>query len=194
MLYFLFNISCLCRCRDHCAVGDAGYHCRRPCWRVGMADCRRCVRRAECRHPTGDRPADGAAADPVVGPLSHRHQRLLLFLLSWIFGWQVQSALWLLWGGLVIGLALALLDALFGLNRPLAQRDRTRPRGCGRLRSSCPATAATRSSPTCACSRSMTSSIAMCWRYCSTACRSSPVCASGWAGFCSRTTPRRLPV
>lgn len=44
---------------------------------------------------------------------------ILLFLLSWLFGWQVASVLWLLWGGLVIGLATALLDALFGLNRPL---------------------------------------------------------------------------
>jgi ubiquinone biosynthesis protein len=44
---------------------------------------------------------------------------ILLFLLSWLLGWQVDSLLWLLWGGLVIGVGTALLDALFGLNRPL---------------------------------------------------------------------------
>ncbi|MFN8466667.1 MAG: AarF/UbiB family protein [Caldilineaceae bacterium] len=49
---------------------------------------------------------------------------ILLFLLAWLFGWQVDSVFWLLWGGLVIGLATALLDALFGLNRPLFKESK----------------------------------------------------------------------
>lgn len=49
---------------------------------------------------------------------------VLLFLLSWLFGWQVDSIFWLLWGGLVIGIATALLDALFGLNRPLFKESK----------------------------------------------------------------------
>ena len=49
---------------------------------------------------------------------------ILLFLLAWVFGWQVDSVFWLLWGGLVIGLATALLDALFGLNRPLFKESK----------------------------------------------------------------------
>jgi ubiquinone biosynthesis protein len=44
---------------------------------------------------------------------------ILLWLLSWLFNWTVDSVLWLLWGGLVVGVILALLDALFGINRPL---------------------------------------------------------------------------
>ncbi len=44
---------------------------------------------------------------------------ILLWILAWLFQWQVESPLWLLFGGLVIGLLLALLDALFGLHRPL---------------------------------------------------------------------------
>ena len=49
---------------------------------------------------------------------------ILLFLLAWLFGWKVDSVFWLLWGGLVIGLATALLDALFGLNRPLFKESK----------------------------------------------------------------------
>lgn len=52
----------------------------------------------------------------------------LLFFLSWIFGWQVASAVWLLWGGLVIGVVLAVLDALFGLNRPLLKDSHEKSR------------------------------------------------------------------
>jgi ubiquinone biosynthesis protein len=44
---------------------------------------------------------------------------ILLWLLTAIFDWRVDSALWLLWGGALIGVGLAVLDALLGLNRPL---------------------------------------------------------------------------
>ncbi|MBK8048495.1 MAG: phage holin family protein [Anaerolineales bacterium] len=44
---------------------------------------------------------------------------ILLWLLAWIFRWQVDTAIWLLWGGLVVGILMAVMDALFGLNRPL---------------------------------------------------------------------------
>lgn len=47
----------------------------------------------------------------------------LLFVLSWIFHWQVDSIVWLLWGGLLVGVLVALLDALFGLNRPLLKGE-----------------------------------------------------------------------
>ena len=48
----------------------------------------------------------------------------LLFLLAWLLGWTVDSAFWLLWGGLLIGIGTALLDALFGLNRPLFKESK----------------------------------------------------------------------
>ncbi len=44
---------------------------------------------------------------------------ILLWLLTAIFQWRVDSALWLLWGGALIGVGLAVFDALLGLNRPL---------------------------------------------------------------------------
>jgi ubiquinone biosynthesis protein len=49
---------------------------------------------------------------------------MLLFLMSWMFGWRVDSVLWLLWGGLLIGVGTALLDALLGLNRPLYKESK----------------------------------------------------------------------
>ena len=49
---------------------------------------------------------------------------ILLFVLAWVFGWTVDSVFWLLWGGLVIGIGTALLDALFGLNRPLFKESK----------------------------------------------------------------------
>lgn len=44
---------------------------------------------------------------------------IILAILAWIFRWNVPSILVLLWGGFVVGLTLALLDALFGVSRPL---------------------------------------------------------------------------
>ena len=67
----------------------------------------------------------------------------LLFLLAWLLGWTVDSAFWLLWGGLLIGIGTALLDALFGLNRPLFKENKETNRLWNRLPSSCRATAAT---------------------------------------------------
>jgi ubiquinone biosynthesis protein len=49
---------------------------------------------------------------------------ILLFLLAWLFNWRIDSVFWLLWGGLVIGVGTALLDALFGLNRPLFRESK----------------------------------------------------------------------
>jgi ubiquinone biosynthesis protein len=43
---------------------------------------------------------------------------ILLAVLAWLGNWQVASVVTLLTGGLVIGLVLALLDALLGVNRP----------------------------------------------------------------------------
>lgn len=48
---------------------------------------------------------------------------LLLGVLTAIFHWPVDGILWLLWGGMLIGVSLALLDAIFGLNRPLLQAE-----------------------------------------------------------------------
>lgn len=48
---------------------------------------------------------------------------ILLFIMAWLFGWQVNSVVWLLWGGLLIGVILAVLDAIFGLNRPLLKES-----------------------------------------------------------------------
>lgn len=48
---------------------------------------------------------------------------ILLGLLTFIFQWRVDSAVWLLWGGALIGIGLALLDALIGLNRPLLRES-----------------------------------------------------------------------
>ena len=44
---------------------------------------------------------------------------IILAILAWLFRWNVPSILVLLWGGLIVGLTLALLDALFGVSRPL---------------------------------------------------------------------------
>lgn len=43
---------------------------------------------------------------------------ILLAVLAWLDSWQVASVFTLLIGGLVIGVTLALLDALLGINRP----------------------------------------------------------------------------
>lgn len=43
---------------------------------------------------------------------------ILLAILAWLFKWEVASLITLIWGGLVIGVILALLDALFGISRP----------------------------------------------------------------------------
>ena len=44
---------------------------------------------------------------------------IILAILAWLFQWNVSSVLVLLWGGFVVGMTLALLDALFGVSRPL---------------------------------------------------------------------------
>ena len=44
---------------------------------------------------------------------------ILLAVLAWIMRWQIDNVLWLLFAGLVIGVMLAILDAIFGVNRPL---------------------------------------------------------------------------
>ncbi len=43
---------------------------------------------------------------------------MLLAVLAWLGNWQVANVFTLLFGGLVIGIVLALLDALLGINRP----------------------------------------------------------------------------
>ena len=43
---------------------------------------------------------------------------ILLSVMAWLDNWHVASVLTLLVGGLVIGIVLALLDALLGINRP----------------------------------------------------------------------------
>ena len=44
---------------------------------------------------------------------------ILLAVLAWIMRWTIDNVLWLLFAGLVIGVMLAVLDAIFGVNRPL---------------------------------------------------------------------------
>ena len=44
---------------------------------------------------------------------------IMLAVLAWIMRWQIDNVLWLLFAGLVIGIMLAVLDAIFGVNRPL---------------------------------------------------------------------------
>ncbi len=44
---------------------------------------------------------------------------VLLWVLAWLFDFQFDNAVWLLTAGLLIGIILAMLDALFGLHRPL---------------------------------------------------------------------------
>ena len=51
---------------------------------------------------------------------------LLLFVLAAIFNWQIDSLFALLVGGALVGVILALLDAIFGINRPLLGKDSVR--------------------------------------------------------------------
>ena len=44
---------------------------------------------------------------------------IILAILAWLFQWNISSVVVLLWGGFVVGMTLALLDALFGVSRPL---------------------------------------------------------------------------
>ncbi|HRA66961.1 MAG: AarF/UbiB family protein [Caldilinea sp.] len=53
---------------------------------------------------------------------------MLLAVLAWLGNWQVANVFTLLFGGLVIGIVLALLDALLGVNRPFLRDADEQPR------------------------------------------------------------------
>jgi ubiquinone biosynthesis protein len=53
---------------------------------------------------------------------------ILLAVLAWLGNWQVANVFTLLFGGLVIGVVLALLDALLGVNRPFLRDADEQPR------------------------------------------------------------------
>lgn len=44
---------------------------------------------------------------------------ILLAVLAWILDWQIDNVISILFAGFVIGVVLAVLDAIFGINRPL---------------------------------------------------------------------------